>query len=298
LNLDLILISEAHLTPNTSFKIPGYQKYHCDHPDKTAHADSAILIKSDIKHFILHSFQSISIQATNIAIQMNHIPTTISSVYCPPSSKLTTHDLTNYLSSLGNTFLIGGDFNSKHTAWSSRIINTRGRILYNISVNKSLKFISPPNPTYWPTHQNRLPDTLDFFLTNLPNHINYSISNSTDLSLDHTPVLLCLNDHYVDKTTYPTITPEKTNWNLISKTVEAQIQLNVSLKDHSEIDAAIHSLTNIIQNSALSYFSSSHLNNKYGNLPQYLCNLITGKRRARSKWQRTHHPSDKITYNQ
>ncbi|KAL4136344.1 hypothetical protein QTP88_007892 [Uroleucon formosanum] len=249
LNLDLILISEAHLTPNTSFKIPGYQTYHCDHPDNTAHAGSAILIKSDIKHFILPSFQS-------------------------------------------------GDFNSKHTAWGSRIINTRGRILYNISVNKSLKFISPPNPTYWPTHQNRLPDTLDFFLTNLPNHINYSISNSTDLSSDHTPVLLCLNDHYVDKTTYPTITPGKTNWNLFSKTVEAQIQLNVSLKDHSEIDAAIHSLTNIIQNSALSSSFPTHLNTKYGNLPQYLRNLITEKRRARSKWQRTHLPSDKITFNQ
>lgn len=68
LNLDLILISEAHLTPNTSFKIPGYQTYHCDHLDKTAHAGSAILIKSDIKHFILPSFQSISIQVTNIAI--------------------------------------------------------------------------------------------------------------------------------------------------------------------------------------------------------------------------------------
>lgn len=36
LNLDLILISEAHQTTNTSFKIPGYQTYHCDHPDGTA----------------------------------------------------------------------------------------------------------------------------------------------------------------------------------------------------------------------------------------------------------------------
>jgi len=189
LNLDLILISEAHLTPNTSFKIPCYQTYYYDHPDGTAHAGSAILIKSDIKHFILPSFQSNSVQATNINIQINHIPTTISSVYCPPSSKLITNDFTNHLSSLGNTFLIGGDFNSKYTAWGSRIFNTRGRILYYIAVNKRLTFISPPNPTYWPTHQNRLPDTLDFFLTNLPNHINHSITNSIDLSSDHTSVL-------------------------------------------------------------------------------------------------------------
>jgi len=152
--LNLILISETHLTLNNSFKILGYQTYHCDQLDGTAHAVSAILIKSDIKYFILLSFQSNSIQATSIAVQINYIPTTISSVYYPPSSKLTTKDFTNYLSSLGNTFLIGGDFNSKHTAWGFRIISTRGRILYNIAVNnKMLKFISPPNPTYWPTHQ-------------------------------------------------------------------------------------------------------------------------------------------------
>jgi len=208
LNLDLILISEAHLTPNTSFKIPGDQRYPCDHSDGTAHAGSAILIKSDIKHFILPSFQSNSIQATNIAIQINHIPTTISSVSCPPFSKLPTNDFPNYLFSPKNTFLIGGYFNSKHTAWGSRIINTGGCILYNITVIIIYYFfISPPNPMYWRKHQNRLPDTLDFFLTNLPNHINHSITNLTDLSSDHTPVLLCLNGHYVEKTTHSYITP-------------------------------------------------------------------------------------------
>ena len=37
---DIILISKAHLTPSSTFQIPDYETYHCDHPDETAHAGS------------------------------------------------------------------------------------------------------------------------------------------------------------------------------------------------------------------------------------------------------------------
>lgn len=37
-HIDILLISEGHLTINSSCKIPGYLTYHCDHPDGTAHA--------------------------------------------------------------------------------------------------------------------------------------------------------------------------------------------------------------------------------------------------------------------
>jgi exonuclease III len=47
-NIDLALISETHLTKNTNFKINGYKIIRADHPDGTAHAGAAILIKSSI----------------------------------------------------------------------------------------------------------------------------------------------------------------------------------------------------------------------------------------------------------
>lgn len=58
--------------------------YWTDHPDGTAHAGSAIISSSQIKHNFLPNLQLITIQATNISITLNHIPTAISAVYCPP----------------------------------------------------------------------------------------------------------------------------------------------------------------------------------------------------------------------
>jgi hypothetical protein len=37
-HIDIILISEAHLTLKSSFKLPEYLTYNCDHPSGTAHA--------------------------------------------------------------------------------------------------------------------------------------------------------------------------------------------------------------------------------------------------------------------
>ncbi|KAL4149712.1 hypothetical protein QTP88_003589 [Uroleucon formosanum] len=290
-HVDIILISEAHLTLNSSFKLPGYISYHYDQPSGNAHAGSAIIIKSNIKHSTLPSYQSNSIQATNIKINLNHIPTTISSAYFPPQAKLNSNELTNYLLSIGNNYLIGSDFNCKHTSWDSRITNTRGRILHNVIQNKNLKFLFPPNPTYWPTHQNRQPDILDFFITNLPNHINRNISNLSDLSSDHTPVLLTLNDHVTLKTTYPTLTPGKINWQIFSESVESQVSLNISLKNHTDIDNAVLSLTDIIKNSATRAFYTHSPKTKQDNLPLHLSRLLTEKRRARARWQRTHLPN-------
>lgn len=53
--------------------------------------------------------------------------------------------------------------------------------------------ISPNGLTYWPQHQNRHPDILDFFISTLPRY-NFSVANLNDLSSDHNPVLLKLNE--------------------------------------------------------------------------------------------------------
>lgn len=134
--LDIILVSEAHLTPSVFpvFNIPLWSFWW----NRTCWFCHAIIIKSSISHAILLHFQSTCFQATNISISLNHIPTTISSVYCPPgnTNKITDDDFTLYFQSLGNTFLAGGDFNSKHQIWGARVTNTRGRSLYSSLLTK------------------------------------------------------------------------------------------------------------------------------------------------------------------
>jgi exonuclease III len=84
-NIDLTLISETHLKKYTNFKINRYKIIRADHPDGSAHAGAAILIKSSILYTNLQSINKTYLQAANISINFNNcIPITISSVYFPP----------------------------------------------------------------------------------------------------------------------------------------------------------------------------------------------------------------------
>jgi len=118
--INIALITETHLTPAKHFNIPGYATHRTDHPDGTAHEGTTILISSVLLHYALPTYQKTYMQATNIQIVLNHIPITISSVYCPPNQKITPPRLQKFLRTLKNSFIIGGDFNAKYTAFGCR----------------------------------------------------------------------------------------------------------------------------------------------------------------------------------
>jgi len=111
-----------------------------------------------------------------------------------------------------------------------------------------------PSPTYWQSHANRHPDDLNFFITTLPSHIKYTITNSSDLSYDNTPILLTLNDTSTATKNYPKVTLGKTNWKKFSQTIQNAITLKIPLKNLSDLDTAVHSFSNIIQDAALGTF--------------------------------------------
>lgn len=46
--IDVALISETHLTNATQMNIPGYHVIKSNHPDGTAHAGSAIFVRSSL----------------------------------------------------------------------------------------------------------------------------------------------------------------------------------------------------------------------------------------------------------
>jgi hypothetical protein len=49
----------------------------------------------------------------------------VAAIYCPPRYNNKDVDYTNFLKTLGNRFLVGGDFNDKNTIWGSRITTTK-----------------------------------------------------------------------------------------------------------------------------------------------------------------------------
>jgi len=54
--IDILLIPESHSTEQTAINTPYYTIYYADHTDGTANAGSAIIIKTNLKHFVLEPY--------------------------------------------------------------------------------------------------------------------------------------------------------------------------------------------------------------------------------------------------
>jgi exonuclease III len=118
--IDIMLISETHLTEKSYLKIPGYKLYHTIYPDNTAHAGPAILIKSTINHHQLHKYEKDYLHATSIRVKTLPYEITVSAIHCPPRHHVKEEDFMDFFQTLDPKFIVGGDFNSKHTLWGSR----------------------------------------------------------------------------------------------------------------------------------------------------------------------------------
>lgn len=255
-------------------------------------------MSSDIQHNELPCFQEPHIQATIISIIIKNITIKIASTYCPPRYKIDTNDFNRFFQLLGHSFIAGGDFNSKHFLWGSRAPNQRGSALHRSLIENRLSFISPSDPTYWPAHANRLPETLDFFISKIPNHINTNIENMCDLSSDHSPILLSIAGDII-RNSRPSLTNGPVDWVKFRQILDQTINLRISLKSCSDIDIAAKCIVQTIQQSATiaTLPVKPRQPNPSSNLPSDIKQLIINKRRARSIWQSTRLPSHKKNLN-
>jgi exonuclease III len=105
--IDILLITETHLTYKNYFRIPSYKLCHTTHQDGTAHGGTAILIKESIQHYELLKYQEESIQATSIKVKGFPYEITVAAVYCPPKYKLKKEQFQTFFQTLGPRFIAG-----------------------------------------------------------------------------------------------------------------------------------------------------------------------------------------------
>jgi len=65
-------------------------------------------------------------------------------------------------SKIGKRFVVGGDFDTKHTHWGSRLITTKDRELIKAINEYKCEAISTGKPMYCPTDTDKIPDLIDF----------------------------------------------------------------------------------------------------------------------------------------
>jgi hypothetical protein len=104
------------------------------------------------------------IQATIVTTETSKQRHTVSAIYCPLRYNIYANYYKTVFDKMNSLFIIGGDFNAKHTHWGSRIITIKARELYKAVADTGCEIVSTGKPTYWPTETKKLPDLLDFFV--------------------------------------------------------------------------------------------------------------------------------------
>jgi len=156
-HIDIFLISETHLTIRSYFKINGYDLIPANHPNGNARGGAAILIRSNFKYIELPPVTEDWVQCAQIRLTSPLGDLNIAAAYVPPRHTVGAKEFQQLLDSLGTRFLIGGDFNAKHSWWGSRIKNPKGRALFDCIQSRGFKCHSTDEPTYWPTDPTKQP---------------------------------------------------------------------------------------------------------------------------------------------
>ncbi|KAL4097373.1 hypothetical protein QTP88_022162 [Uroleucon formosanum] len=277
---------------------PDKNEQHSKWEKIKAHAGATIYIKSNITHHSLPPYSTPHIQAASVSLVVpNNIPVTVSAVYCPPDLITTSDHFSDYFSTLGHRFISGGDFNSINPAWGNRSPKTRGRALQQCINNKNYSSFAPPGPTYWPSHNNRLPDILDIFVKKLPSNIHSDLTNLYDLSSDHTPTMLKFGLNISPQQSQSLITSQL-NWSTFKKVMNKDNKLSISLKTSDDINDAVNLLITSIQKSALESAKPYNHTNPNKQTPYYIKLLLAEKRRTRIQWQTFKYPNNKVKLNE
>ena len=162
--IDICLISETHFIKQSFIKFRGYKVYHTIHPDNAAKGGSAVIIKENILHNEETKIEAEDIQAMAVNIKTKNYSITVVSLYSPPKHNIKESRYVELFETIRNRFIIGADFNAKHTSWGSRLTTTKGRELMKAMNVCNCEAISTGKPTYWPSDPNKTPDLIDFFI--------------------------------------------------------------------------------------------------------------------------------------
>ena len=161
---------------------------------------------------------------------------TITAVYCPPRHNLKKDHFEKFFQTLGSKCIAGGDCNSKHTLWGSSLTTTKGRELSKVLQESSYSFLSTGRPTYWPTVGNRIPDLLDFFVTNGISLAYTDIKSSYDLTLDHSPIIATISASAVVGKPAPRLHNSQTNWDTYIRIIQDKVNLSTKLKEREDVE--------------------------------------------------------------
>ena len=295
--IDVCLISETHFTRESYLKLRGFEVYHTVHPSNCARGGSAVIVKTGLVHHEDVKIEKEEFQVTSITLKTSAGAITVGAIYSPPRHNLKRGDYLSLLQSFPGKFILGGDFNSKHTSWGSRLTNAKGTELYQAIQEHRCEVHTTGKPTYWPTDLNKLPDLIDFFISKNLSPGFIEVTEEFDLDSDHSPIVLTLSAAIIKKGRLPTLTNCHTDWDVFQAELITRINLRVPLTTSDELEEEVLKFVADIQHAAWEATPSLPTKVKGNSYPLEVRERIAVKRKLRKRWQLTRDPRIKTELN-
>jgi hypothetical protein len=105
-------------------KLRGYEVYHTAHPSNCARGGSAVIVKTGLSHHEDVKIETEEFQITSVTLKTSAEAINVAAIYPSPRHNRKCGDYLSLLQSFPGKFIIGGDFNSKHTSWGSRLTDS------------------------------------------------------------------------------------------------------------------------------------------------------------------------------
>uniref|UniRef100_A0A1Y1K0C8 Reverse transcriptase domain-containing protein n=1 Tax=Photinus pyralis TaxID=7054 RepID=A0A1Y1K0C8_PHOPY len=287
-NVDIICVSETHLTNEQILKIPGYNIYRNDRQSNTASGGVAIIYKKNITAHQLDLPKTNTIETVAIQVELqNQQKLKIIAAYKQPNKKIAANDLQNIFNDNTPTLLIG-DLNCKNTIWGCRATNPDGARLYQSLTTHGIQISPPPEATHIPYRADHKEDILDIVL-----HKNFAAPITqtvlTELDSDHLPVLIYFARQPKISQGLPKLINGKVDWKMFNETMQQNLTCPTALRNSGNIDKALDHLINAIKISITASTTVQKSKNKRNHYtpPLGILNLISEKHKLKRIWVTT-----------
>lgn len=298
-NVHICLLSETWLNKNITIKNKEFYCYRKDR-NNTNGGGVAILIRKNIKHEIIPNVNTDVIE--NIGLKVFTTSGDYIKIYAcyfpggsagPENTKKRKFcsDIRK-LSCNNSKYLLGGDFNGRHSLWGCRRSNCWGNLLFERLDSNNLQILYPNDYTYIPSNSSKQPSTLDIFLTNIATNLS-PVTVINALGSDHLPIKISLNyscnlieNSYLDF--------KNANWmsygNFLKNNLPS-INLN-TISCNEQIDTMVNNFTNIVTEAINQNVPRKTVKTHRSTLPTHILDMIKIRNRYRRDFKRYRNPID------
>jgi Endonuclease-reverse transcriptase len=231
-DIDIALINKTFLKQGTPFSHPDFRCYRLDREGARTKGGVAILVRQNLPHSLLSSFQTKVLECIGISVSsptgsIHFISTD------RPGGRSTAEDIRNFRSDIQlltysrTSFFICGDLNARHSSWGCSRAYSAGNALFECDGDFAIYY--PPSSTRIPLNRMQSASTLEIVLSNGLHELD-NLSTRAELSSNHFPVLFEVTSESRREVLNNYIFNYKhADWNQFKLILDSRIDLDFSL---------------------------------------------------------------------